>query len=117
MATRRVTERDILEYADLSHDHNPLHVDPVYSARGPFGGVVAHGFLALGPVLADLSGQDPPLELRVRFRRPLRPEHSARSDWNEPAGSFKVLDGEEILLEGTVVFADRASGSIRTTAR
>lgn len=117
MATRRLTEREILEYADLSHDHNPLHVDPAYSARGPFGGIVAHGFLALGPLLADIADRDPPLELRARLRRPLRPGRSARSEWNEDAGSFKVLDGEETLVEGTVIWPDRPGSSTRAAPR
>ena len=34
-------------FADVTEDHNPLHVDPKIAASGPFGKTIAHGFLTL----------------------------------------------------------------------
>lgn len=34
-------------FAEVTEDHNPLHVDPQWAADGPFGATVAHGFLSL----------------------------------------------------------------------
>ena len=42
-------------FADVTEDHQWIHVDPERAAGGPFGGPVAHGFLTLSlvPFLAD----------------------------------------------------------------
>jgi acyl dehydratase len=42
---RTVTEADIVAFAALSGDFNPLHVDEVYARRTPFRGRIAHGML------------------------------------------------------------------------
>lgn len=34
-------------FADATHDHQWIHVDPERAARGPFGATIAHGFLTL----------------------------------------------------------------------
>ena len=43
----RITQADIDAFADLTDDHQYIHVDPERAASGPFGGTVAHGFLTL----------------------------------------------------------------------
>ncbi len=43
MKTRVFSLQDQRSFADLSGDHNPLHVDPVAARRLLFGGAVAHG--------------------------------------------------------------------------
>jgi len=42
-----VTQEVINKFADLTGDHNFLHVDPDKAAKGPFGTTIAHGFLTL----------------------------------------------------------------------
>jgi acyl dehydratase len=44
---RTVTEADVVLFAGLSGDHNPLHSDHVVSETGPFRRPVAHGLLGL----------------------------------------------------------------------
>ena len=34
-------------FADVTEDHQFIHVDPVAAGRTPFGGTIAHGFLSL----------------------------------------------------------------------
>jgi len=43
--SRTVTETDIVIYAGLSGDFNPLHVNEEFAKRSVFGTRVAHGFL------------------------------------------------------------------------
>ena len=42
-----VTQAQIDEFADVTHDHQFIHVDPERAAATPFGGTIAHGFLTL----------------------------------------------------------------------
>jgi acyl dehydratase len=44
-ATWTPTQEEFDRFAALSGDDNPIHVDPAFSARGGFGGTVAHGML------------------------------------------------------------------------
>jgi acyl dehydratase len=44
---RTITESDVASFAGLSGDFNPLHVDELAAAEGPFGRRVAHGALVL----------------------------------------------------------------------
>ena len=42
-----ISQADIDTFADVTGDHQFIHVDPEAAARTPFGGTVAHGFLTL----------------------------------------------------------------------
>ena len=42
-----VDQESIDTFADVTGDHQFIHVDPEAAARTPFGGTVAHGFLTL----------------------------------------------------------------------
>jgi acyl dehydratase len=53
---RRVTQHDVDRFADVTDDHQWIHVDPERAAAGPFGACVAHGFLTLA-LLAPLVSQ------------------------------------------------------------
>jgi acyl dehydratase len=44
---RTITEADVVLFAGLSGDFNPLHVDHESSRKGPFGAPIAHGLLVL----------------------------------------------------------------------
>ncbi len=44
---RTVTETDVVGFAALSGDANPLHVDAEYARTSPFGERIAHGLLGL----------------------------------------------------------------------
>ena len=59
---RTVTEADVVTFAGLSGDFNPLHTDAVFAAKTPFGQRIAHGMLVasistgLGQTLGIFEG-------------------------------------------------------------
>ena len=42
-----VDQPRIDSFAEVTEDHQFIHVDPVAAAKTPFGGTIAHGFLSL----------------------------------------------------------------------
>ena len=42
-----VDQKQIDLFAEATHDHQWIHVDPEMAAQGPFGTTVAHGYLSL----------------------------------------------------------------------
>lgn len=44
---RTITEADVVHFAGLSGDFNPLHTDAVFAAGTPYGRRIAHGVLGL----------------------------------------------------------------------
>ena len=44
---RTVTEADVVAFAGLSGDFNPLHTDEEFAKATPFSGRIAHGMLIL----------------------------------------------------------------------
>jgi 3-hydroxybutyryl-CoA dehydratase len=56
---RTITDADILRFAEVSGDRNPVHLDEEYAARSPFGRRVAHGFLT-GSMISAMIGMDLP---------------------------------------------------------
>jgi acyl dehydratase len=57
-ASRTVSEGDVSQFAGLSGDFNPIHVDEEFAKKTPFKGRVAHGMLSLAIAtgLANQSG-------------------------------------------------------------
>ena len=52
---RTCTQENFNLFAELSHDDNPIHVDPAFAATTRFGGTVAHGMMLYGMLLGVLS--------------------------------------------------------------
>ena len=55
---RTVTETDIVQFAGMTGDFNPLHVDHDFASRSPFRKPIAHGLLGLSWV-AGLQSNAP----------------------------------------------------------
>lgn len=79
--TKRVTQEQINAYADVSGDHNPIHLDEVTARSVGLEGTIAHGMLSmafLGQTLTDWLSAQPTRggwvkRLRVRFQAMVRP--------------------------------------------
>ncbi|SCK09919.1 Acyl dehydratase [Variovorax sp. HW608] len=48
---RTITEADVIGFAGLSGDFNPLHVDELFAREAGYGGRIAHGPMVLGMAL------------------------------------------------------------------
>lgn len=57
--TRPITRATIANFAELSGDLNPIHLDPVVAAKSPFGERIAHGSLVASFVSAVLGNELP----------------------------------------------------------
>jgi acyl dehydratase len=57
-----VTQDQINQFADVTHDHQFIHVDPEAAKATPFGTTIAHGFLTLSMLthLANGATSAPP---------------------------------------------------------
>jgi acyl dehydratase len=55
---RTVTETDIVNFAGMTGDYDPLHVDHEFARQTPFGKPIAHGLLGLS-LVAGLASQCP----------------------------------------------------------
>ena len=75
---RTVTQSDVVWFAGLSGDFNPIHVDHSATGSSPFGQPVAHGLLGLA-IGSGLFSQAPRVDtlaflaiLEWKFHRPIR---------------------------------------------
>lgn len=74
--TKSFTEKDVLQFAQISADMNPLHIDEEAAKNGLFGKRVAHGILVSGLISAVLGTKLPGegtiyLGQELRFRKPV----------------------------------------------
>ena len=93
-----VDQARIDAFADITEDHQFIHVDPERAAKTPFRGTVAHGFLTLSLLSQMAAGVmliPPTIKMavnygfeKVRFIAPVRSGKRVR-------GRFKMLSAEE----------------------
>lgn len=57
--TKTITDDDIRAFADLTTDHNPVHLDEDFAKTTRFGRRVAHGMLSAGLISAVLANKLP----------------------------------------------------------
>lgn len=74
--SRCFTMEDVRQFAGLSGDNNPLHVDEAYAGKGRFGRCVVHGILVSGLISGVLGTRLPGegsiyLEQNLSFRKPV----------------------------------------------
>ena len=99
---RRITQEQLVQYADASGDHNPLHLDEEFARGTPYGRTIAHGMLVLALVselmtrsfgCAWLRGG----RLKTRFRAPVFPGDTVRA-----TGTLKTSDDSSATYEVAV---------------
>jgi len=114
-----VTDRDIEMFAEISTDHNPVHLDDDYANDTIFEGRIAHGMLTAGLISAVIGEQLPGhgtvyLGQTLKFMAPVRPgdtvfaqvkvrdiDHSRRRvslECHCAVGDTVVLKGEALVL-------------------
>ena len=76
--SRTVTEDDIVAFAEISGDDNPVHLDEEYAAGTVFKGRIAHGILSLSFISTVLGTKLPGpgciyLEQNSKFKKPVYP--------------------------------------------
>lgn len=75
--SKAVSDADVMQYAQITGDFNPVHVDAEAAAASSFGGRIAHGMLTAGYISAAISNGAPGpgviyMSQTLSFRRPVR---------------------------------------------
>jgi acyl dehydratase len=99
-------------FADITHDHQFIHVDPAAAAQTPFGGTIAHGFLTLSLLSAMVYDAIPAMEGvtmgvnygfdRVRFVSPVKVGARVRGRFTLAAFDDLPPDAVQTTLDATV---------------
>ena len=119
---KTVTEADIVLYAGVSGDTNPVHINQEYAIETQFKGRIAHGMLTAGLISTVLGTKLPGpgciyMSQNLKFRAPVRIGDTvhARATITEiimekrrviiktvcSVGDTVVIDGEAMLLVPT----------------
>ena len=74
--TKTFTESDVRKFAEISGDHNPLHIDSAFAATTRFKQQIVHGMLTAGTISAVLGMKLPGpgcifLKQELNFRAPV----------------------------------------------
>ena len=74
---RAVTDADIIAFAGVTGDHNPVHLDAAYAATTPFKTPISHGMLTAGYISAVFGMKLPGpgaiyVSQTLNFRAPVR---------------------------------------------
>lgn len=82
--SKEITDRDIEMFAEVSTDHNPVHLDDSYANSTMFKGRIAHGMLSAGLISAVIGEQLPGhgtiyLGQSLKFLAPVRPGDVVRA--------------------------------------
>ncbi|MDR0805827.1 MAG: MaoC family dehydratase [Enterobacteriaceae bacterium] len=115
-----ITAEMVDTFADLSEDHNPVHVDEAFAKTTPFGRRIAHGMLTASLISAVLGIKIPGngsiyMGQSIRFKAPVflgdkltvwaevkekieEKERVVMTTWAENAEGVVVLEGEALLL-------------------
>lgn len=75
--SKTVTDPDVMAFARVTGDFNPVHVDEAAAAQTRFGGRIAHGMLSAGFISAAIGNKLPGpgsiyLGQTLRFTLPVR---------------------------------------------
>ncbi|HEY0412950.1 MAG TPA: MaoC family dehydratase [Allosphingosinicella sp.] len=111
-----IDQARIDRFAEVTEDHQFIHVDPEAAARTPFGGTVAHGFLTLSllsRMAADVMLRPDSIRMgvnygfeRVRFMAPVRSGKRVRGRFTLSAfeekrpGQWQFVHSVTVEIEG-----------------
>jgi acyl dehydratase len=111
---RTITETDVVIFAGLSGDYNPLHTDAEFAKETMFGERIAHGLLGLAVVsgLAWRTGfmegtADALISVETKFRNPVKFGDTIRARFEvKQKKEMKRMGGGFVTL-GVVVLNQR----------
>lgn len=98
--SKKITEKDIRLFADISGDYNPLHLDPDFASRTIFRQRIAHGMLTaslISAALASMPGTIILLSFCLSFEKPVY-----IGDELEAKVTVKRVENSRIRLEAEV---------------
>ena len=110
-----IDQARIDKFADVTEDHQYIHVDPVRAAALPFGGTIAHGMLTLSMIVhlcekfaPDINGLQMVINYgfdKVRFAAPVKVGKRIRAvakllEAKERGGQLIVKTKVTIEIEG-----------------
>ena len=123
--TDTVGQDGIDTYAELSTDYNPLHVDPEAAAASEFGGIIAHGPIALhaffraATAWLGVDALPATSDVRVTYRAPTRPGDQITCELREvdevAPGRYEVA-ADCVKSDGTVVVSVAATLAVPAAA-
>jgi|HubBroStandDraft_1064217.scaffolds.fasta_scaffold00018_62 3-hydroxybutyryl-CoA dehydratase len=132
---RRIGEADVVKFAEVTGDHNPVHFDEAYAQVSKLGGRVVHGILSAGLISAAIGTSLPGpgtiyLKQTLKFCAPVRIDDvvearvtvaELRAEKNQVllatccrVGRVLVLDGEALVLPPR---RPSAAGRVRLATR
>jgi 3-hydroxybutyryl-CoA dehydratase len=97
--TRVLGAADVMAWADVVDDHNPLHLDEDYASRTRFGRPIVHGsllFSVVSDAVQEASGWTPGQVLRMRFRSPVPVGEPVRLDQQGDTLQIRCGDVEPV---------------------
>mgnify|MGYP001395318357 CR=1 FL=1 len=114
---RTVLEEDIVKFAEVSGDHNPLHLDPTFAASTKFGERIAHGMLTASFISAVIGNQFPGpgciyISQTLKFKAPVRIGDAVKVEVTliklhatRNRATFRTIAsvGERVVIEGEAV--------------
>jgi acyl dehydratase len=103
-----VTQERVNAFADVTGDHQFIHVDPERAAKTPFGGTIAHGFLTLS--LLPMLGRD-----RDGVRVDLHPKMMINYGLNRVRFISPVRVGKRIRMRTKLLSVDEVSPNVYQT--
>ena len=74
-----ITQEMVNQFAELSGDKNPLHLDAAYAAQTPFKQPIVHGIFSVS-IISKIMGTEFPgagsvyLDQQFQFKRPVFPD-------------------------------------------
>src|SRR5678815_5672315 len=116
--TKTIEQSDIDAFADLTGDHNPVHVDEEFAKTTRFGRRIAHGMLTASLISAVLANKLPGegsvyLGQTLQFRAPVFPgdEITARVTVKEIREDKPIVKLETICVNqrGEIVIRGEAA--------
>lgn len=110
--SRTFSEQDVIQFADISRDYNPVHFDDRFAKAKNFHGRICHGLL-IAALVTEIGGQIGWLAsgMNFKFKRPVYFGDSVKCDFTitcvDEKGRAKAeavfINGDGIIVSKAVI--------------